>query len=139
MQSEKIEVCARGTGLPRTTYVSIGRINIVDQKIVGIVGAVAGLAALDATQGAATAAPNPQGFSNAKSYAELLDPIPNALALLRESDVAAASAPQDQKENGVELAYYHHHHHHHWWRRYHHHHHHHWWRRYYHHHHHHYY
>jgi hypothetical protein len=112
----------------------------VDQKIVGIVGAVAGLAALDVTQGAATAAPNPQGFTNAKSYAELLDPIPNALALLQENDARAA---QDQKASGVELAQYHHHHHHHhhhWWRRYHHHHHHHhWWRRYHHHHHHHHY
>jgi hypothetical protein len=116
----------------------------VDQKIVGIVGAVAGLASLDATQGAATAAPNPQGLSSAKSYAELLDPIPNALAVLRAADAAAASAAQTQtpgEVSGVELAqyYYHHHHHHHHHHRYFRHHHHHnwWWRRHHHHHHHH--
>ncbi|MBO0755717.1 MAG: hypothetical protein J2P54_07635 [Bradyrhizobiaceae bacterium] len=121
----------------------------MDQKIVGIVGAVAGLASLDATQGAATAAPNPQGFSDAKSYAELLDPIPNALTRLRAADAAAASAAQTENAgelSGVELAQYyyrhhHHHHHHHRYFRYyyhhHHHHHHHWWWRHHHHHHHH--
>jgi hypothetical protein len=121
-----------------------GRRNTVDQKIVGIVGAVAGLASLDATQSVATATPNPQVFSNAKSYAELLDPIPNALVLLRAADAAAASTAQTQNADevsGVELAQYYHHHHHHHHHRYfrHHHHHHHWWRRYHHHHHHHYY
>lgn len=114
----------------------------MDQKIVGIVGAVAGLAALDTTQGAATAAPSPQGFSDAKSYAELLDPIPNALALLRDAD--AARAAQNEKASGVELVQYwrhhhHHHHHHRYFRYYHHHHHHHWWRYHHHHHHHHHY
>jgi hypothetical protein len=96
----------------------------VDQKIFGIVGAVAGLASLDATQSAATAAPNPQAFSNAKSYAELLDPIPNALALLRATD-AAAQTQNASEVSGVELAQYHHHHHHHRYFRHHHHHHHH--------------
>ena len=112
----------------------------MDQKIVGIVGAIAGLAALDATQGAATAAPSPEGIPSAKSFAELLDPIPNALAMLRAVDTAAATRSQDEASQNadVKLAQYHHHHH-----RYHHHHHHHHLyirripRRYYHHHHHH--
>jgi hypothetical protein len=112
----------------------------MDQKIVGIVGAVAGLATLDATQGTAAAAPNPQGFADAKSYAELLDPIPNARARLQAA--ADRAANQDGEVGNVELVqyrYYHHHHHHHHHHRYyhHHHHHHHFWRRYHHHHHHH--
>jgi hypothetical protein len=101
----------------------------MDQKIVGIVGAIAGLATLDATQGAATAAPNPEGLTGARSFAELLDPIPNALAMLRAADAAAASRAQDEASQNpdVKLAqyYYHHHHHHHRYYRYYHHHHHH--------------
>ena len=64
----------------------------------------------------------------ANSFAELLEPIPNAPALLMAMDEKPAA------ENNVQLAqYYHHHHHHHhhrYWRRYrhHHHHHHHHWR-----------
>jgi hypothetical protein len=118
---------------------SSGGVTLMDQKIVGIVGAVAGLASLDATQGVANASPNPQGLTEAKSYAELLDPIPNALATLRAADVAATGQKDEARTSGdVRLAYHHHHHHHHH-RFYHHHHHHHWWRprRYHHHHHHH--
>jgi hypothetical protein len=98
----------------------------MDQKIVGIVGAIAGLAALDATQGAATAAPNPEAVKGAHSYGELLNPIPNALALLRAADNDAA---RTQASNDVRVALDHHHHHHHRYvkpkRRHHHHHHHH--------------
>ena len=85
----------------------------MDQKIVGIVGAIAGLAALDATQGAATAAPNPEGVPSAKSFADLLDPIPNALAMLRAVDAAAATRSQDEagQTADVKLAQWHHHHH----------------------------
>jgi hypothetical protein len=104
----------------------------MDQKIVGIVGAIAGLASLDATQGAATAAPNPDALKGAQSFAELLNPIPNALAMLQAADTAAASqAPardQAKQSTDVRVAEYHHHHHHHRYvkpRRHHHHHHHH--------------
>ncbi|HLH90555.1 MAG TPA: hypothetical protein VKX28_19045 [Xanthobacteraceae bacterium] len=100
----------------------------MDKKIVGVIGAITGLAAMD--QGAqatpATQTPDPM---NVRSYAELLDPIPNALAALRAADMAAA---QDQAVDGqqgnVQVAGYHHHHHSRWrsrWWHHHHHHHHH--------------
>lgn len=60
----------------------------------------------------------------ADSYADLLDPIPNAVALLQADNQGRA---QQASHARVQLAQYHHHHHH----SYHHHHH----RRYYHHHH----
>jgi hypothetical protein len=95
----------------------------MDKKIVGVIGAISGLAALDsAAQATPTAQPTPD-LMNARSFAELLDPIPNAVAALRASD-AAARAAQEQavgEVNGdVQLAGYHHHH-----RRFYHHHHHH--------------
>jgi hypothetical protein len=114
----------------------------MEQKIIGIVGAIAGLASLDSTQ-AAQATESPTGFQPARSYAELLDPVPNALAMLRAADASARSAPAGEATGegaNVQLAQYHHHHHHHhhlYRRFYHHHHHHHLYRRFYHHHHHH--
>ena len=66
-----------------------------------------------------------------QAYADLVRPIPNALAALQADDLNRALTDGDVHD----AQYYHHHHHHHrWWRRYHHHHHH-WWRRYHHHHH----
>jgi|SRR6516165_4868515 hypothetical protein len=108
----------------------------MDKKIVGVVGVISGLASFDGAQAATEAVPGTNELPAARSYAELLDPIPNALALLMAADAAQASTgladPQAQSPN-IKLAQYHHHHHHHY-RHYHHHHHHH-----YHHHHHHYY
>jgi hypothetical protein len=113
-------------------------------KVVGIVGAVSGLAALDSAQAAGLESPNTTGLTAAKSYAELLEPIPNALAVLRAVDAAEAarSAQETATDADVTLVQYHdhhhrwrhHHHHNRWWRR-HHHHHHNRWRRHHHHHH----
>ena len=114
-------------------------------KVVGIVGAVSGLAALDGAQAAGLESPNTTGLTAAQSYAELLEPIPNALAVLRVVDAAEAtrSAQAAETDADVTLVQYHHHHHrwrhhhHHnrWWRRHHHHHHNRWGRRHHHHHH----
>jgi hypothetical protein len=106
----------------------------MDQKIVGLVGAVSGLAMMTAVE--ATQARDVTEVLNARSYAELLQPIPNAVALLVASDAVNASRAKAEAEQdpNVKLAQYYHHHHHHW---YHHHHHHHWYRPWYHHHHHH--
>jgi len=105
-------------------------------KVVGIIGAVSGLAAFDSAQAAALETPNTMGLTQAKSYAELLEPIPNALAVLRAIDAAEAarSAQEAGTDADVTLVQYHHHHHHNRWRR-HHHHHHNRWRRHHHHHH----
>ena len=94
------------------------------KTITGLLGAVA-------TLGVAQAAPTPDPSDSLKanSFAELLEPIPNATALLNAMDEKPAT------ENNVQVAqFYHHHHHHHhhrYWRRYryhHHHHHHRYWR-----------
>jgi hypothetical protein len=106
----------------------------MDKKIAGLVGAISALAPVNAGQ-----AREVTEVLNARSYAELLQPIPNAVALLMAADavnVARAKAEAEQDPN-VKLAQYgyHHHHHHHRW--YHHHHHHRWYHRHHHHHHHH--
>ena len=99
----------------------------MDKKLVGAIGAIAGLATLDsaAQAGVAAVPAQPQG---AKSFAELLDPIPNAAAALRAADATARAArePGVQDPAGeVQVAgYRHHHHHHHRYYRHHHHHHH---------------
>jgi hypothetical protein len=99
-------------------------------KVVGLVGAISGLATLDGAQAATLESPG-TALPAAKSYAELLEPIPNALAVLRAVDAAeAARAAQDASVTPVQ--YRHHHHHNRWWR--HHHHHNRWWRRHHHHH-----
>jgi hypothetical protein len=84
------------------------------KTITGLLGAVA-------TLGVAQAAPTPDPSDalKANSFAELLEPIPNATALLNAMDEKPAT------ENNVQLAYHHHHHHHRYFRRHHHHHHHH--------------
>jgi len=96
----------------------------MDKKIVGVIGAISGLAALDsAAQATPAATPSPD-LMNARSFAELLNPIPNAVAALRAADAAMAREAQGQAVGGLngdtQVAGYHHHH-----RRYHHHHHHH--------------
>ena len=79
-------------------------------KVVGVVGAISGLAALDSAQ-AAVVTPN-TGLPQAQSYAELLDPIPNAVAVLRAVVAADALTAQAEPadEVSVMLVGYHHHH-----------------------------
>jgi hypothetical protein len=117
----------------------------MDKKIAGVIGAISGLAALDtAAQATTPPTPTPDPM-NARSYAELLDPIPNAVAALRAADAATARETQSDAVDGqtgnVQVAGYHHHHHNRWrsrwWHHHHHHHHHRVIRRYHHHHHHH--
>jgi hypothetical protein len=108
----------------------------MDRKIAGVIGAITGLAALDSAAQATPAVTADSGNLNARSFAELLDPIPNAVAALRAADAAAARETRDESadgQNGVQVAGYHHHHHRYW--HYHHHHHHHRVWRWYHHHH----
>ena len=98
----------------------------MEKTILGIVGAVAGLATVGGAQAATPATQDASGVPAARSFAELLDPIPNALAALQAAEAADAAAPaQDEADMKVAQVYIgvgHHHHH----RRYygHHHHHH---------------
>ncbi len=111
----------------------------MDKKIAGLAGAITSLASMHAVE--ASPAQNVAEIVSPRSYAELLQPIPNAAALLKAVDAAdAVRAEAEAKRNAnVRLAqywdynnpYYHHHHHHHhhnnYYQRpyYHHHHHHH--------------
>ena len=85
----------------------------MDKRIAGLLGAAAVVTALSGVQ--ANAAP-----AQAASYADLLQPVPNAVSALQADDERRAAEPEAR----VQLAQYHHHHHH-WRRHYHHHHHHH--------------
>src|ERR1700739_3620136 len=51
----------------------------MDQKIAGLLGAVAGLATAGAAQAAIEPAPNASEALHASSYADLLTPVPNAI------------------------------------------------------------
>jgi hypothetical protein len=91
----------------------------LDNKIAGLLGAVAALGTV--SSGEAAPLPPPAAVLQANSYADLLTPIPNAAALLRAMDEQDGAGTDTAR---VRLAQYHHHHHHHYRRRHHHHHHH---------------
>ena len=84
----------------------------MEKKIAGLLGAMATLGAFNAAQAAPMPNPAPTDVLRASSFADLLEPIPNAAALLRAVD---ESAPGSSADENVQLAqfYYHHHHHHH--------------------------
>jgi hypothetical protein len=103
----------------------------MDKKIVGLAGAMTSLASMHAAEAALVQ--NDTEIMNPRSYSELLQPIPNAVTLLKAVDRANAARAEAEAKRKPRLAqyYYHHHHHHHhsyYYRRpyyYHHHHHHH--------------
>jgi hypothetical protein len=100
---------------------------IMDKKVAGLIAAIGALAPMGAAQ-AATPANEVEQVMQARSFSELLQPIPNAAAVLKTIDEAQADPTAE-----MQVAQYHHHHHHHY---YHHHHHHNWWWHHHHHHHH---
>ena len=84
----------------------------MEKRIAGLLGAVATLGAFTAAQAAPAPSPVPTDALRANSYAGLLEPIPNAAALLKVVD---ESKPVPSADENVQLAqfYRHHHHHHH--------------------------
>jgi hypothetical protein len=83
----------------------------MDKKIAGLLGAVGALASLNSAQAAAPA--DPAAVLNAQSYADLLNPIPNAKATLDAVDEA-----YDHAGTSFQVAQNdRHHHHHHSYRR----------------------
>jgi len=101
----------------------------MEKRVAGLLGAVAAIGTLSTVQAAPAAASEPADVLQANSYADLLQPIPNAAATLKVID---ERAPVASAEPRVQLAQAHHHHHHHHHRtiiirrhRHHHHHHHH--------------
>ena len=90
----------------------------MDKKTVTLVGAISALPfAVAAPAGAKTV----DDIMTPQSYAELLEPIPNAAALLKEMESKPAPAkPMVQTAQyyggygGYGYYHHHHHHHHHW-------------------------
>ena len=99
----------------------------MDKSIAGLIGAVGAMAAATPAMAATNAAPQLDEVMQVTSYADLLKPIPNAVAMKQAYDEAQAARPAEPEV--MTIQYYHHHHHHHhyryWRRRWHHHHHHH--------------
>lgn len=83
----------------------------MDKKIAGLLGAVAALGTLGSAQATPQATPAPSDVLQANSYADLLEPIQNAGALLQAID--EATPPKADGELQVAQFYHHHHHHHH--------------------------
>src|SRR5258707_8929051 len=82
----------------------------MEKKIAGLLGAMATLGAFNAAEAAPIPSPAPTDVLRANSFADLLEPIPNAAALLLAVD---ESAPAASAKGNVQLPQYHHHHHHH--------------------------
>ncbi|HQT63291.1 MAG: hypothetical protein B7Z75_00465 [Acidocella sp. 20-57-95] len=91
----------------------------MEKKTAGLLGALAGFAAMGSAQAATNYEPNVADTLHVSSYAELLTPIPNAVALLKASDALLLEQANQRKAAGVQQAQYyyqqdeHHHHHHH--------------------------
>jgi hypothetical protein len=81
-----------------------------NKKIAGLIGAMATLGAFNPAEAAPVTGPAPTDILRANSFADLLEPIPDAVALLQAVDENAPAASRDEN---VQLAQYHHHHHHH--------------------------
>jgi hypothetical protein len=78
----------------------------MDKKIAALLGAAAALTTVTAAHAAAPATE----MTQATSYRDLLDPVPNAVAALKADDARLAEKPAS---GGVQTAQYHDHHHHH--------------------------
>lgn len=85
----------------------------MDKKIAGLLGAAAALSTMTAAQATSV---QPALSSSAPNYRSLLDPIPNALPLLKSDDALRTEAGRTQLAQvsvGLGVAHHHHHHHHH--------------------------
>ncbi len=110
----------------------------MDKTLIGLLGAASALALVGGLQAPAAASSVDQAgaaLQPAHSFAELLDPIPNAESILRAEDERSGGADVADETPMAMAQYYHHHHHyhHHYY-----HHHHHYYNHHHHHHHHHY-
>jgi hypothetical protein len=83
------------------------------RRIAGVLGAMATLGAVNAAQAAPMPTQAPTEALKAKSFAELLEPIPNATELLQTLD---ETQPNRRSGNVQRARYYRDHHHHHFYR-----------------------
>jgi hypothetical protein len=83
----------------------------MDKRIAGLLGAAAALTAVTAAQAAPT--PTPE-LAPATSYRDLLDPIPNAVPVLKAEEARRAERSANEvAQISVQVGHHHHHHHHH--------------------------
>src|ERR1700738_2375210 len=83
----------------------------MEKKIAGLLGAMATLGAFTGAEAMPIPSPAPMDVLRANSFGDLLEPSPNAAALLKAVD---ESKPAPSADENIQLAqYYHHHHHHH--------------------------
>jgi len=80
----------------------------MDKKLTGLLGAAASLSMMTAAQAAPASGPE---LPQANSYRDLLDPIPNALPLLKADDQRLAQSGSTRTAQVV-IGHHHHHHHH---------------------------
>ncbi len=85
----------------------------MEKKIAGLLGAVAALGAFDAGQAAPMQVQPPSDILKANSFAELLEPIPNAAKLLKILDELRPGPSAEPNVQPVQFYHHHHHHHHH--------------------------
>src|SRR6202011_1274344 len=91
--------------------------NKMEKKIAGLLGAIATLGAFTGAEAAPIPSPAPTDILRANSFADLLEPIPNAAALLQAVDESRPAPSADENVQLVQF-YHHHHHHHSFYRRY---------------------
>jgi hypothetical protein len=99
----------------------------MDKTVIALLSGASALVMVGGAQASPVVDPagDAKGLQPARTFAELLDPIPNASGLIRADEPTGDAAGKP-----IEMAQYyhhhhHHHHHHHYRHRYHHHHHHH--------------
>ena len=85
----------------------------MEKKIAGLLGAVATLGVFNAAEAAPIANPAPTDVLRANSFADLLEPIPNAASLLQAIDESAPAQSADENVQTVQFYDHHHHHRHH--------------------------
>ena len=92
----------------------------MEKKIAGLLGAVAALGTLNAAQASPAPAPNPSDTLKVNSYADLLEPIPNAVKVLQAIEEQSPVKPWEDNVKVAQWYHHHHHHHHHgYWRHHH--------------------
>jgi hypothetical protein len=93
---------------------------LMEKKIAGLIGAVAALGAFGSAQASPAPVQDPTAVLKAASFAELLDPIPNAASLLQAVDEQAATSTEGNMQVAqifIQGGGHHHHHHHSQYRR----------------------
>jgi hypothetical protein len=98
----------------------------MDKSVIGLLGAISAFAVASPSYAISAATVDLDDVMHADSYADLLKPVPNAVAVRQALDERRSAQPPVPEIMTVQYYHHHHHHHHHhYYRPRHHHHHHH--------------